>query len=211
MQIFSRTRSIASSPPPLGRRHLLFVVRFFLGLAVLSLLVWFGLSLWGQEQSKPSLASLERLLASPGLVNLRITGRDDADRPYILTAHSVRPKSDSVFRGMMMQTGQLTQIEANLELGADHWLSLKSPQGDFDTKRQSLSVGEGFEIYTSSGYQMHGSSASIGLKTGKIIVDGQIEGWGPLGEMTAAAVEAGNIGFYMRFYGGVDVVLYLPR
>ncbi len=220
MKIFSDTESakdkgikgedmldMLGPPPP---RRLFMLVRFGLFLGVFAVLIAFAvLSFWPEKSRTQLITALSaRLgLSSPDLVNLRILGQDGQGRPYIITARSAKPKQDSLLQGVMLQKGLLTGVEANLDMGNEEsWMSVRSPAGEFDSNRRSLRVGPGFDLYSSTGYEMHGRSASLDLKTGLILVEGQVRGWGPLGEITALSLESRDMGEHLRFYGGVEVV-----
>ena len=195
MKIFSRTKTAA---PQLAsqRPKWLFIVQLFFAAAIIAILASLALSLWMGGKPAPwmtelGLSAADRLSAArPNIVNLRITGQDALQRPYILTASGIRPESDSIFRGMIMQSGRLADVEANIQLSQDSWLSLKSSAGRFDTEKQRLLAGPGFALYASRGYQLHGDNASIDFKSGAIIVHGEVEAWGPIGEISAAALDA---------------------
>ena len=217
MKIFSNTKDkkdksdlhdLPGPPPP---RRWFLLVRMALFLGIIAVLSVFGiLSFWPEKGGQQLIAALgERVgLSVPDLVNLRIIGQDGEGRPYIITAQSAKPKETSLFRGVMMQQGQLKGVEANLDMGNEEsWMSIRSPVGEFDSSRRHLRVGPGFALYSSAGYQMHGRSASFDLKTGLIIVEGKVNGWGPLGEIVAASLESRDMGEHLRFYGGVEVVL----
>lgn len=214
--IFFRTKQenqeeVSLAPPPL-RPKWMFILRLFLFVGVSAVIISMAMFIWGSKKDAGLLVDFDLGFAglSSNIVNLEITGHDNKKRFYVLTAASARPKDNTRFMGAIMEEGFLSEVEVSLELGDNDWLSLRSQRGSFNNRQQKLLVGPNFDIYTSNGYQMHGVSLSIDLKTGTAIVKGKVEGFGPLGEINAAAMDAKNGGEFMRFYGGVEVLL-LPR
>ncbi len=218
MKIFSNIRRSASKdvqknpqsdmPGPPSSRGWVFFARAALLSGIFAVLLIFGLlSFWPQDGQRDLIATLSEAVL-PALVNLRITGQDEQGRPYIITAQSARPKEESLLKGLISQQGHLTGVEANLDLGNEEsWISIRSPVGEFDSSRRHFRVGPGFDLYSSAGYQMHGRAASFDLKTGHIFVEGQVDGWGPIGEIIAASLQSSDQGEHLHFYGGVEVVI----
>ena len=194
-------------PPPKNRLwvNLLSSSLFIAIIAILfSFLFYFQR---GADEGFFASQELDNLLQSD-LVNLQIMGQNQNRHPYILTAKRAKPDSDSIFSDLMMESGTLSQVKMDLDLDGKNWLFLRSETGRFERKNHRLRVGSPFVLYTSLGYQIHGQSASIDLNLGQVIVQGEVEGWGPLGEITAAAMDAKHNGAYVRFYGGVRAVFY---
>ncbi len=204
--IFSRTKQQEQHGAP---PKWLFVMRLILFVGALSALFSLGIYVFGLNSKQSVFSQVSSLLES-SIVDLEIIGRDNKNRFYILTAASAQAGAQSGFRGLFAQEGKLSNVEIDLEWQKDNWLSLRSASGRFNSKDGRISVGPNFNVYFSNGYQMKAVEGSIELKKGDMVIQGQVQGWGPLGEITAAALDVEKSGEYMRFYGGVEAVL-LPQ
>ena len=208
--IFSRTKNKQELPHhPKWRPKWLFVLQMVLFVGLFTLLFSVGLYV-ARDTEKDSLYSDVRDLLTSDIVNLEIVGYDNKNRFYILTAASAKADDESNLRQFFADEGILNNVEVDIEWQKDNWLSLRSRKGRFNNKDKRLSVGPNFNIYFNNGYQLSAHKGSIELKTGGAIVQGQVQGWGPLGEVRAAALDVEKGGEYMRFYGGVEVVM-LPK
>lgn len=211
--IFSRTKQ--KSQKNGGLRQLqakpkwLFILQLFLFVGVSVAIIGMSVFVWGGKESDSQQIDFDIGLGevSSSIVNLEIIGHDDKKRFYVLTAVSANPKKNAKFIGAIMEEGLLSGIEVSLKLKDGRWFSLRSQQGSFNSREQRLLVGPNFDIYTSNGYQMSAVSGSVDLKNGTAIAQGRVEGFGPLGEIRAAAMNAKNGGNFIRFYGGVEVLL----
>lgn len=194
--------------PPPQRPRWVFILRLFLFFVLVFMLWTIGRFFWTEDKDNflTLFDSPAELLLSH-VVNLEITGQDSQNRLYILTSTSAKPK-DNVLGGFFSQAGMLKNVEITIEWRKDQWFSVRSALGEFNHKDKRLVAGPNFNVYFSNGYQIKGSKAFLDLKTNNMIVEGQVEGWGPVGEISAAAMDVEEGGQYVRFYGGVEVLLF---
>lgn len=137
------------------------------------------------------------------MVSPRVTGLDSAGRPYALTADTAT-----------QMTGEpnhisLDNLQADLKLQDDaDWVSLSSTVGLLDTGRQTLDLNQKIDIYASSGYELHGTSATVDFRKGTIESTSPVEGQGPLGTLRADSMTADNRSRNLTFTGRVKVRIY---
>lgn len=137
------------------------------------------------------------------MVSPRITGLDKSGLPYLLTADTATQA-----KGKPSHIG-LDNVQADLKLSGDtDWVSLLSTGGTLDTETEVLDLHQKIDIYMSSGYEFHGTSARIDFRQGTVASDAAVEGHGPLGTLRADRMTADSGERKMRFIGHVKVRIY---
>ncbi|HEY4343611.1 MAG TPA: LPS export ABC transporter periplasmic protein LptC [Parvibaculum sp.] len=137
------------------------------------------------------------------MVSPRITGLDKSGHPYLLTADTATQA-----KGLPSHIG-LDNVQADLKLSDDtDWVSLSSTSGLLDTETDVLDLHQKIDIYASTGYEFHGTSAKINFRAGTVASDDAVEGHGPLGTLRADRMTADNGERKMRFTGHVKVRIY---
>jgi len=137
------------------------------------------------------------------MVSPRVTGLDASGQPYVLTADTAT-----------QATGQpnhvaLDNVQADLKLQNNtDWVSLSATSGLLDTESQTLGLKQKIDIYASSGYEFHGTSAVIDFRKGTVTSDEPVEGHGPLGTLRADSMTADNAKRTLHFQGRVKVRIY---
>ncbi|MGB3810628.1 MAG: LPS export ABC transporter periplasmic protein LptC [Parvibaculum sp.] len=137
------------------------------------------------------------------MVSPRVTGLDNAGHPYLLTADTATQA-----KGQPSHIG-LDNVQADLKLseGTD-WVSLAATSGMLDTETEMLELHQKIDIYASTGYEFHGTTAVINLRAGTVASDAPVQGHGPLGTLRADRMSADNDQRVMRFNGNVKVRFY---
>jgi lipopolysaccharide export system protein LptC len=137
------------------------------------------------------------------MVSPRVTGLDKSGRPYLLTADTAT-----------QETGKpshvsLDNVQADLKLPNDtDWVSLMATSGLLDTETQTIDLKQKIDIYASSGYEFHGTSAAVDFRKGTMSSDEPVRGHGPLGTLRADSMTADNGDETIHFEGHVKVRLY---
>ncbi len=137
------------------------------------------------------------------MVSPRVTGLDASGRPYVLTADTATQapgKPNHV---------ALDNVQADLKLENEtDWVSLSSTSGLLDTETETLDLKQKIDIYASSGYEFHGTSATIDFRKGTVASSEPVEGHGPLGTLRADSMTADNTKRTLHFQGRVKVRIY---
>jgi len=103
----------------------------------------------------------------------------------------------------------LENIQADMMLDdAGSWLSLSAQRGLLRVDLNSLLLYERVDAFTTWGYEVHGTSARIDLKTGDISSDAPINAQGPLGLLTANKMSSSGVDGIIRFTDGIKLTLY---
>lgn len=137
------------------------------------------------------------------MVSPRVAGLDKSGRPYLLTADTATQAA-----GKPSQI-TLDNVQADLKLpeGSD-WVALNATSGLLDTETQVIDLHQKVDIYASTGYEFHGTSARIDFRQGKVASEEPVQGHGPLGTLRADRMTANNDDRTMRFSGHVKVRIY---
>lgn len=137
------------------------------------------------------------------MVSPRVTGLDSSGHPYLLTADTATQA-----KGQPSHIA-LDNVQADLKLSDDtDWVSLSSASGLLDTETEILDLHQKIDIYASTGYEFHGTSARIDFRGGTVASDEPVQGHGPLGTLRADRMTANNGERKMRFTGHVKVRIY---
>jgi lipopolysaccharide export system protein LptC len=137
------------------------------------------------------------------MVSPRVAGLDRSGQPYLLTADTATQAKD--------KPSQITldNVQADLKLADDgDWVSLQSTSGLLDTETEQLELHQKIDVYVSTGYEFHGTSAQINFRHGTFASDEAVEGHGPAGTLRADSMTADNDEGKMVFTGHVKMRLY---
>jgi lipopolysaccharide export system protein LptC len=137
------------------------------------------------------------------MVSPRVTGLDRSGRPYLLTADTATQETDKPSHV------SLDNVQADLKLPNDtDWVSLIATSGLLDTETQIIDLQQKIDIYASSGYEFHGTSAAIDFRKGTVSSNEPVQGHGPLGTLRADSMTADNGDETINFKGHVKVCFY---
>lgn len=190
----SRFVSVMKVALPLGAIALLVTVLFYSGMFD------------SRDRLDISFREIATLNNDLRMVSPRITGLDKSGLPYLLTADTAT-----------QTTGKpnhiaLDNVQADLKLSGDtDWVSLISTAGTLDTETEVLDLRQKIDIYMSSGYEFHGTVASIDFRNGTVVSDTPVAGHGPMGTLRADRMTANNGERKMRFIGHVKVRIYAKQ
>lgn len=131
----------------------------------------------------------------------RFSGEDADGRPFVVTADWALPD------GPDPEEIALGPLEGQARADAERALTLEAGGGVLRVKEERLRLEEGVAVETSDGWRLTASAAEVDLDAGTLDAVGPVEGSGPMGRLTAAAMRAERRpeGAYVRFEGGVTL------
>jgi len=200
-----RRISIADPRSIARRRRLVAVARA--GLPVAALLVLALLAVWPElDGAEDSLrVTYRRGEAIPTdqtrVLDARLTGVDEAGRPYTVTASEARqrPGEDLV---------RLTDPRGDLTLSSGAWLLVEAKQGSLWQKEGRLVLTEGVELWHDAGWHVETETAQVDLRAKSASGNDPVEVRGPLGQLEAVGFEIRDAGAVVLFHGPAHALLH---
>lgn len=149
-----------------------------------------------------SLADLTmRENGQPGMERVRYVGTDDHNRPYLVTAESVREK------GVDNDHFMLHELQADITLESGTWMTLAATTGTYRRDLRTLELAGSVNIYSDSGLELHTESALVDLAGGSAEGTDPVQGQGPFGTLNANGFRLTDSGQRIVFNGGVRLVV----
>lgn len=136
------------------------------------------------------------------MANPRYTGTDEHNRPYTITADAATV--DRVDRRRL----NLQNLQADMTLEDNRWISVSAPQGVYQQDRQQLSLAGPIEVYSDEGYELHARAAQLDIQAGTAASDLPVRGHGPLGAISANSFRADRKAQRLEFGGGVKLIIH---
>lgn len=144
----------------------------------------------------PTMRGLELQMLNP-----RITGMDNNNNPYIITARVAFQKKISP------HLITLKQIEGDITFqDSGTWVFIQAAQGIFNNKTDHIVLSDNIELYADNGYQAYLEKADIDLRTGKITSDDAVWIIGPSMKIKANGIEYVHQKRIIRFINGTHTV-----
>jgi lipopolysaccharide export system protein LptC len=206
-----RVMALLSAAAPravqLSRRYSRFVGVMKFVLPGIALLVSAGVIVLSQSDPEPArfgvtVAGARSGEAEPGMSRGRFIGTDEHQRPFTVTADSVRPEPGQPNRFAMQA------IQADLTLERGTWISLLAPQGSYDRVEHSLSLRQAVEMYSDDGFALRTASADVDLRRGIASGSDEILVQGPLGRVRADAFRLSRDGELLTLTGNVRLTVF---
>lgn len=149
-----------------------------------------------------SLADLTVLESGkPGMERVRYVGTDDNNRPYLITAGSVREEgadNDHFF---------LHELQADITLEGGAWVTLMATTGTYRRDMRTLGLAGAVNIFSDNGLELHTASALVDLAGGFAEGDDPVQGQGPFGTLNANRFRLTDRGQRIVFEGNVRLVV----
>ncbi|MZR29549.1 LPS export ABC transporter periplasmic protein LptC [Sneathiella litorea] len=183
--------------------HFVAIIKFILlGLAILLI----GLAFILPNLDKPEGFTFDYAdvtVSDDGLTmkNPQYVASDINERQYVVTADTATQKSATA------SLVSLENLQADITLPSDDWISISAPNGELDTETGILNLYGKIEIYSDSGNQLYANSAQVNLKKQTITSENPLKGHGPLGTIEADSLAADQITGNIRFGGNVKMVI----
>ena len=137
----------------------------------------------------------------PGMARVRYVGADGGNRPFVVTAERVTPRSADAQR-LALET-----LQADMTLDGDRWVTLLAGEGLYDRDRETLSLAGAVDIYSDDGLELHTASAFVDFARGRAHGNDPVRGQGPFGLFNATAFELLDNGRRILFTGGVSLTV----
>lgn len=192
-----------------GRGYSLFVsiLKFSLPAAALVIIAALGFRLSGHTMTKPAdiAANAPAEKTTPGQIALvapKYEGTDDQGRPYTVTADRADRSMDSpdlvVFQNPL----------ADITLGDNSWLALRSSTGTYDHVKQVLTLDSGVSVFHDSGYEMTLQNVTVSLKDKSAASAQPVTLHGPMGTIGARSLAVRDQGNLIVFGGPATMTIF---
>lgn len=136
-----------------------------------------------------------------GMERVRYVGTDRLNRPFVVTAGRVTPRSTQA------QRFALEELQADMTLDDGRWVTLMAARGLYDRDRETLRLEGSVDIYSDDGLELHTDSAFVDFVAGRARGSDPVRGQGPLGLLNARAFELLDNGRRILFTGGVSLTV----
>lgn len=136
-----------------------------------------------------------------GMARVRFVGTDKHNRPFVITAGRVVPRSGD------NQHLVLHELQADMTLDNGRWLTLIARDGIYHRELETLQLEGAVDIYSDEGLELHTNSAFVDFASGIMRGESPIRGQGPVGMLDAQAFELFDNGQRIVFSGGVKLTL----
>ena len=137
-----------------------------------------------------------------GMARVRYVGVDQQNRPFVVTAGRVLPKTKDA------QRLALEELQADMTLDNGRWVTLIANSGIYDRDLETLQLNGTVDIYSDDGLELHTTSAFVNFETGQALGQNPVRGQGPFGLLTAKAFKLFNNGQRIVFTGGVKLTIH---
>jgi lipopolysaccharide export system protein LptC len=137
-----------------------------------------------------------------GITRARFSGTDRFDRPYLVTAAHATQDANG-FDAFVLET-----LQADLTLANGTWVTISAATGQFERSARILDLSGPISVFTNVGYEIHADQARLYLEQGVVVSDGPVQGYGPIGAITAArGVAFSSATGILTFTGDVRVTI----
>ncbi len=138
------------------------------------------------------------------MVNLRYSGIDRENRPYVVTAESATqaPPPDEIV--------SMDGPKADMTTASGNWVEVTGDVGTYQAQPQLLELYGNVELYQDRGNDFHTDSAHVDILNGTAEGHDPITGQGPFGHIVAEGFTMYNRGDVILFTGKANLTL-LPR
>lgn len=101
----------------------------------------------------------------------------------------------------------LEGLEANLDLGRDQQVTLRSATARYDTQTEVLELSDGVTVTSTDGNNVRLKAATVYLRDGRLEGDDGVDVLSPRGRIRAAGIDIIDGGALIRFTGGVFITI----
>lgn len=199
-----------SGPPPRYRSaYSRFVLLTKFALPVIAGVIVVLVVVWPELKTQPDkfrlgIADIQVETAQgQRLVNARFTGIDAENRPFSITADSVRQAGEED-KGQF----ELDQPKADVTLEDSSWVAMASPEGTYWRDREILDLRGGVDMFHDDGYQFRTDEVRIDFTGGTAKGDDPVHGQGPFGTIDGEGINILDSGDRIIFTGRSRLVLY---
>ena len=156
------------------RRALLLAALLLVGLVI-------GYSLIPRQQQRMAMTFDKMGIVAGDLAMLKpkLHGTDSEGNPFTVTADRAKQNPKN------MRQAALTNVEADLMMKNDQWMTVTAPTGALDADKRTLMLKGAIALFTDQGYEMHTDLAYIDLAKGTAVGPHHVKGQGPAGTFEA--------------------------
>lgn len=190
---------------PRRRRFVRFMKFILPAIALATVTVVFA---WPQLFSKRqnllslSLTAVDSENAALVMNNPRYRGADSNGQPYMVTAdRAIQDPQDD-------KQVTLDRVQADLTMSNGQWWSLTSDTGIYNGNSQLLNLFGNISVFGDQGYEMHGNSAEVDMKTKVISSDDKVWGQTGMGTVNANGLRIYDNGRVVVFINGVKTKIF---
>lgn len=134
--------------------------------------------------------------------DLKFEGTDIHGRPFTVTAgHATQDASGQA-------AVEMSDVTANVTMDNNVWLNLDALSGTFDNDREKLVLHGKVSLFSSLGYEVHGSDVTLDLAESTAASDQAVRGQGPLGEFQGGGFTTDLKTERFTVTGGVNMTIY---
>ncbi len=162
-------------------------------------------SLQPREQNRVSMTfeRMGKVANDLAMIKPRLRGTDASGNPFVVTA------DEAVQTGQNAHRARLTNVQADVTLKNNTWLSASAQSGLLDADAKTLKLSGAIAIYSDSGYELHTDSARVDLGKGIMRGDNAVTGHGPLGTLRADRFTVDRNTKQVRLMGHVKMEIYI--
>lgn len=136
----------------------------------------------------------------PKMINPHLQAVDGNNHTYNITAKSaIQDKKERVI---------LQQVNADINLKDEGWLSLSAADGVFDNVKNTLDLKGDITIFNNDGYEFYTEEAYADTKKNSIYGNTKITGQGPIGNLVADSFYVEDKGNRIKLIGHVKLVIF---
>jgi len=171
-------------------------------LALVAAVIAYSLVPRAQDRFSVAMQKSGRLSGDLTMTKPRFTGTDDKGNPFTVTAEEAvqDPKSQ--------RRATLRQVQADMQLDKQTWLSASAGAGVVDMDAGTLKLKGGLSLFTDSGYELHTASADVFIKSNRVEGNEKVTGHGPLGKLSADSFRFDRLKRVVKLSGHVHMVMY---
>lgn len=162
---------------------------------------------WPQLSKRQNLLSIgltavESENAALVMNNPRYRGADSSGQPYVVTAdRAIQDPQDD-------KQVTMDRVQADFTMNDGQWWSLTADTGVYNGNLEILDLFGNISIFGNQGYEMHGHSAEVNLKTKVISSDEKVWGQTGTGTINANGMRVYEGGRVVVFINGVKTVIF---
>ncbi len=185
------------------RRRFVRFMKFILPALALAILT--TVFVWPQVSKRGipiGIMSVESENAALVMNNPRYRGSDADGQPYVVTAdRAIQDPQDD-------KQVTLDRVQADFSMNDGQWWSLTSDTGVYNGNSQLLHLFGNIAVFGDKGYEMHGHSAEVDMKTKIISSDDKVWGQTTMGTINANGLRVYDKGRVVVFINGVKTKIF---
>lgn len=201
---WSARASLHVSDPQRYTRFVTIMKRALLLAAVALIVAVVAYSLQPREQNRVAMTfeRMGKVANDLAMIKPRLSGTDASGNPFVVTA------DEAVQAGPTAHRARLKNVQADITLNKNVWLSASADGGLLDADKQTLKLTGAISVYSDSGYELHTDGADVDLAKGIMHSDSGVNGHGPLGTLSADSFTVNRNTEQVKLAGNVKMQFY---